>query len=251
MAREGVEDGSPVVVVLPLYVARADDPSAGAAALRDSRIHIMLGGRGPRVRVDGRWLSLAPKLPSDLLRVVAELRRAYPRERSVSISLAPNVQHQQVVDLLAALSGGLEPSFLAVGWLPDAQPVQESSLDEQVDPKSDAAFEARTALHREALRLERPAPEGLSDDEWARLQQATDPLLSCVPELERALPKRGVELRLSFADGKLVESEASGKKLPRERLDAYAECASERLLGFRMREQRDPFVLELRVSAAD
>ena len=249
LAREGAGD-EPVVVALPLYIARAEDRSAGAAALRSSRVHVQLSGRGPRFRVDGRWLEVAPKLPSDLMRVVSDLHRAYPRERSLGLSLAGDVQHQQLVDLLAALSGGMDPAFMAVGWLPDAVLEREPG----VEAGSDEAFAARTRLGRASLRFDRVAPQGaeaLPADEWARVELASEPILDCVPELERDLPKGGVSLSLSFDDGKLVEVDATGRKLPRERLDAYAGCARERLLGFRLREHRGAFTTTLTVFAAD
>lgn len=244
LEREGAEAGSPVVVALPLYVARADDPSAGAQALRGSRVHVQLSGRGPRVRVDGRWLSATATLPSDLLRLASELRRAYPRERSVSLALGPQVQHQQLVDLLAALSGGIDPAFLGVGWLPDAAIEAEPS----VDPEHDAAFEARTRLTRDALRYTHSRPADLGDDDWARLSRASEPILDCVPELEHELPAKGVSLELRFDDGKLVEAEAErrgGRAPNKERLAAYAACARERLVGFRFQDHREPLTTSL------
>ncbi|WP_106393524.1 hypothetical protein [Enhygromyxa salina] len=247
LARDQSDGGGSdkVVVALPLYVARADDLGAGARALRDSRIHVQLSGRGPRVRVDGRWLSAAPALPSDLLGLVQDLRRAYPREHTVSLALADNIRHQQLVDLLATLSGGITPSFLAVGWLPDAKIDAEMSAD----PELDRALGLRIGLGAESLAVSRTGAEALPADEWARVVQATDAILSCVPELETALPKAGVTLTLSFDARKLVRVEADGRRVARERLDAYEGCARDGLVGFQLREHEAPFTTSLVVRA--
>jgi hypothetical protein len=246
--RDGSADDQ-VVVALPLWVARAEDPGAGARALRDSRIHVQLSGRGPRVRVDGRWLSASPKLPSDLLRLVDDLRRAYPREHSVSLALADNVQHQQLVDLLAAFSGGLTPAFLAVGWTPDVDATPDPG---QADPAADRALAARLGLGRESLTVARSVTQGVAPvaNEWARVEQLSDSLLVCVTELEAPLPKQGLTLTLSFDDHKLTELHASGRKLGRDQLGALEACANDRTVGFRLREPGEPFTVSLLVSAA-
>ncbi|KIG14774.1 hypothetical protein DB30_06360 [Enhygromyxa salina] len=238
-----------VVVALPLYIARADDLGAGARALRDSRIHVQLSGRGPRVRVDGRWLSATATLPSDLLRLVGELHRAYPREHTISLGLATNVQHQQLVDLLAALSGGLTPAFLAVGWVPEAA----IEAEPKPDPAADRALAARLRLGPESLTYSRAVTQGTAPtgDEWARVERASDTILACVTELEAPLPKRGVVLSMSFDDHKLVELNASGAKLGRAQLEAYEACAKERLAGFRLREPGVAFTVALEVRAAN
>jgi hypothetical protein len=242
------EDEPPakVVVALPLYVARPDDTGAGARALRDSRIHVQLGGRGPRFRVDGRWLTDSPTLPSDLRAFVERLRRAYPRQHSVSLSLAEDVQHRQVIDLLAALAGGRSPAFVAVGWMPDVA----TERAPEADPTADRALEARLQLGPESVELVRSAPEGLPAPEWARIEQATDSLLACVPELEAPLPKHGVTLSLELEDRKLVELEARGRKIGREGLEAFEACARERLVGFRLREHGEAVKVEVIVRAA-
>ncbi|MCA9701625.1 MAG: hypothetical protein KC431_29160, partial [Myxococcales bacterium] len=131
--------GDFAVLALPLHVARADDRGPGARALRQARIHVQLDGRGPRFRVDGRWLSATAALPSDLLRLVDELHRAYPLEHTISLSLASNVQHQQLVDVLAAFTGGITPAFVAAGWMPDVEIV----ANPEGDAKLDAALAAR------------------------------------------------------------------------------------------------------------
>jgi hypothetical protein len=231
-----------VVVALPLYVARPDDAGIGARALRASRIHVQLGGRGPRFRVDGRWLAASPTLPSDLIAFIEKLHRAYPRQHAVSLSLGPDVQHQQLVDLLAALTGGRSPTFVAAGWMPDA------TIEPQ--PVADAAAERTLATRFEladtGIELGIGAsPPGVQAEDWARIGSAVESLRPCVPELEAPLPKQGLALRLEFADHELVELEASGRKLAEVSLERFEACANDRLAGFRLREHDAPLRVEL------
>jgi hypothetical protein len=233
-----------VVVALPLYVALPDDAGVGARALRSSRIHVQLGGRGPRFRVDGRWLGASPTLPSDLATFIDKLHHAYPRQHAVSLSLGNDVQHQQLVDLLAALAGGRSPTFVAVGWMPDA------TIEPQ--PVADAAAErtlaARFELADRGIEMGvGPAPPGVVDQDWARIMSAVESLRPCVPELEAPLPKQGLALRLEFADHELVELAASGKKLAAASLERFEACADDRLAGFRLREHEAPLHVELLV----
>jgi hypothetical protein len=231
-----------VVVALPLYVARPDDAGVGARALRASRIQVQLGGRGPRFRVDGRWLGSSPTLPSDLVTFIDKLHRAYPRQHAVSLSLGPDVQHQQLVDLLAALAGGRSPTFVAVGWMPDA------TIEPQ--PVADAAAERTLAVRFElaSAAIEMgvgPSPPGVQEQDWARIGSAVESLRPCVPELEAPLPNQGLALRLEFADHELVELEASGRKLAAASLDRFEACANDRLAGFRLRVHDAPLRVEL------
>jgi hypothetical protein len=241
---DGEQGPEKIVVALPLHVARPDDAGVGARALRDSRIHVQLSGRGPRFRVDGRWLDGSPTVPSDLATFIAKLRRAYPRQFAVSLSLADDVQHQQLIDLLAALAGGRTPAFVAVGWLPD--------VAIERDPKPDAVAErtlaARVELSSDAITIgigERPVE--VSEQEWTRLRSATESLRVCVPELEAALPSAGLMVQLDFADSDLVELTASGRKLAAANLQRFEACADERLAGFRLREHEAPLRVDVNV----
>jgi hypothetical protein len=226
-----LHDGeAPVVVALPLHVARPDDLGPGARALRDARIHVQLSGRGPRVRIDGRWLGAAPVLPSDTARLITELRRAYPRERVISLALAPDLQHGQVVDLLAALIGGIDPAFFAAGWMPDAELVGSPAGDAEADRK----LAARTALVAAQPQINARSLDGLDEHDRARIKQAAVALRDCVPELEVPLPKQGLTLSLELAEGRLVELAASGRALDRAALERFEGCARERLVGFRL-----------------
>lgn len=242
LPRSDSDDPGMVVVALPLYVARPDDAGHGARALRASRIHVQLGGRGPRFRVDDRWLGTTATLPSDLVTFIDKLHRAYPRQHAVSLSLDADVQHQQLVDLLAALAGGRSPTFVAVGWMPDA------TIERQ--PVADAAAERTLATRFELADpgIEMgvgPAPPGVLAQDWARIASAVESLRPCVPELELPLPKQGLAVRLEFADHELVELEASGRKLAAASLERFEACANDRLAGFRLREHEAPLRVEL------
>jgi hypothetical protein len=238
------DDPRSVVVALPLYVARPDDAGVGARSLRESRIHVQLGGRGPRFRVDGRWLGMTPTLPSDLIAFIDKLHRAYPRQHAVSLSLGADVQHQQLVDLLAALAGGRSPTFVAVGWMPDA------SIEPQpvADPAAERTLATRFELADAGIEMGvGPAPPGVPDQDWARITSAIASLRPCVPELEVPLPKQGLAVRLEFADHELIEIEASGRKLAAASLERFESCADDRLAGFRLREHEAPLRVELLV----
>lgn len=241
---EDEADPGMVVVALPLHVARPDDAGAGARALRASRIHVQLTGRGPRFRVDGRWLGASPTVPSDLVAFIDKLRRAYPRQYAVSLSIGEDVQHQQLVDLLAALAGGRSPAFVAVGWLPDAAV--------EANPATDAVGErtlgARVELSSNAITIalgERPAT--VTDADWERLRSAGESLRPCLPELEVSLPKTGLAVQLEFADFELVDLAASGRKLDKASLARFEACADDRLAGFHLREHEPPLSATLTV----
>jgi hypothetical protein len=236
-----------VVVALPLYVALPDDAGAGARALRDSRIHVQLTGRGPRFRVDGRWLGASPTLPSDLVAFVDKLRRGYPRQHALSLSLGDDVQHQQLVDLLAALTGGRSPTFVAVGWLPDAA----IERDPVPDTLGERTLAVRVELASDAITIVMPElPAGVPEQDWARVRTASESLRACIPELEVALPKPGLAVQLDFADHELVDLVASGRKLGAASLERFESCANDRLAGFRLREHEAALRVELLVRPA-
>lgn len=239
--RDDVDAGM-VVVALPLYVARPDDAGVGARALRSSRIHVQLGGRGPRFRVDGRWLGASPTLPSDLVTFIDKLHLAYPRQHAVSLSLGPDVQHQQLVDLLAALTGGRSPTFVAAGWMLDATIEPQPVADLVAERTLAARFELANTPIEMGIG---PRPPDVAEQDWSRIASAVESLRPCVPELEAPLPKHGLTLRLEFADHELVEFEAGGSKLAAASRERFEACADDRLAGFRLREHEAPLRVEL------
>jgi hypothetical protein len=231
-----------VVVALPLHVVYEDDLGPGARALRDARVEVLLTGRGPRFRVDGRWLSAAPTLPSDVQRLVTDLRRAYPRERVINLVLGGDVQPQQLVDLLAVMTGGIKPLFFAAGML-----ARTDALTPGIDPAGDRALAARLALLEANPTIAVQSSASLSEDDRARVDQATASLRECVPELEAPLPKQGVALSLEFAEGRLGRLSASARKLPVDARTRFEACAKERLLGFHLRDAEQPLTVTLTV----
>jgi hypothetical protein len=235
-----------VVVALPLHIVYDSDLSPGARSLRDARIKVSLSGRGPRFRVDGRWLSSKPALPTDVQRFIADLRRAYPGERVINVELGADVQPQQLVDLLATLTGGIDPLFLAAGMV-EPKPGEPKPTE---DPAADRALAARLALLDSKPTIAVQENATLSADDRARVEQASAGLRECVPELEAPLPKQGVTLELPFAEGQLGKLKASGRRIDAAALARFEECATERLLGFRLREPAAPVTVTLVVRAA-
>ncbi|HVH98743.1 MAG TPA: hypothetical protein VM869_08535, partial [Enhygromyxa sp.] len=209
-----------VVVALPLHLVYEGDLGPGARALREARIEVELTGRGPRFRVDGRLLSATPGLPSDVQRVVADLQRAYPRERVINLSIGGDVQPQQLIDLLATLTGGINPLFLAAGMVE----ATTSAPKPGNDPAADRALAARLALLDANPTIAVQANASLSEDDRARVEQAAASLRECVPELETALPKQGVTLTLEFIDGKLGKPRAAGKRVDAAALGRFEAC---------------------------
>jgi hypothetical protein len=195
------------------------------------------------VRLDGRWLGASPAMPSDVIALIESLRRAYPRTHAVSLALADDVQHQQLVDLLASLVGGRTPAFVAVGWLPDA------TIERTIagDPAADQALQARLQLASDQVRIGAELPSDLTELDRSRLTGAVESLRPCVPELEAPLPKQGLELELQFVAQELTELRASGRKLGKPSLVRVEACARDRLSGFRLREHEGPLLVRVRV----
>lgn len=231
-----------VIVALPLHLVYEDDLGPGARALREARIAILLTGRGPKFRVDGRWLSASPALPTDVQRFVADVRRAYPRERVIHLELGADVQPQQLVDLLATLTGGIDPLFFAAGIV-----VAEDGPKPSDDPAADRTLAARLALVDASPTIAVQPGLTLGEDDRARVDQAAASLRECVPELEAPLPKQGVTLELRFTEGKLEQLVASGRKLSAEGRQRFETCARERLLGFRLRDVVEPLTVTVAV----
>jgi hypothetical protein len=233
--RTGDEPGM-VVVALPLHVVHADEVSPGARAIREARIHVRLSGRGVRFAIDDRWLSASPEMPSDLRSLVARLHEAYPRERVIRLSLDADVQPRQLIELAAALVGGRNAAFVAIGWAAD-QPLAE--LPEKPSTAADETLALRTTLAQPRtptldIPVELPATDSGMLGELAR------DLGVCVPELERKLPKGGLAITLDFAEGKIAGSSVKAKGVPADRLDAVDRCVDERIVGRRLREHTEP-----------
>jgi hypothetical protein len=208
-----------VVVALPLQVSRPDDRGAGARAFQEARVRVHLDGRGPRFAIDGAWLSHAPTSATQLDALVREIARAYPRERAVALTMAGNVLHQQLLEVLIGLEGGEPRAFEAVGWLVGAgEPAPAKGT-------ADATLAARTRLHVDPTR----APElvqafPLARADQSRVEQLARTLGECVPELEATPPRDGVRVDLQFREGRLAEL-VVGDRVPKARRSALEACA--------------------------
>jgi hypothetical protein len=150
------------------------------------------------------------------------------------------------VDLLATLTGGVDPLFQAVGTVGLAS-VGDSSPG---DPAADRALAARLALVQANPTIVVQAAESLSEDDRDRVDLAAKSLRECVPELEAELPKQGVTLELEFVEGKLGKPRASGRRVAAAALARFEGCANDRLLGLRLRDAAEPVTVTLVVTAA-
>jgi hypothetical protein len=222
-----------VIVALPLYLSLPNDPAPGSRAFADARVRIHLDGRGPRVAVDGQWLSDTPTSGRELKELLSTVHRAYPRERAIGLSLAGNVQHQQLVDVLAVSTGGPDRLFAGIGWLA-GQPHVEPGAG-----KKSSLLDLRASLYGEpapAPALDQPFPLKKADQD--RLEGLAAELTRCLPELEAKPKANGLRLGLAFSEGRLAKVSVpnSVKKARREPIE---ECVLDIAYGFRLREHRD------------
>ncbi|MCA9711875.1 MAG: hypothetical protein KDK70_38920, partial [Myxococcales bacterium] len=168
-----------VVVALPVYVTHAGGQRPGDKAWAETRVHVHLDGRGPQVAVDGHWLAERPAGPRALRTQIEQVARAYPRERGVVVSLDGDVQLQQVLELLAAVQGGPQRPFAAVGWMADGwRPTGAAD--------GDAWLRRRAALAWTEPRMELEQPYPLQEQDQKRLEGFAEHLAVCLPELRAA-----------------------------------------------------------------
>jgi hypothetical protein len=224
------------LVVLPLQVAQADDLSPASVGFTEARVRVHLTGRGPRFAIDGAWLSAEPGPPSELAKLLDEIQRAYPREKLVGVSLAEDVMFSQLLDLLAALGGGMQPRFAAVGWIVGDAP----SLSVKRGDPAGATLDRRARLGELSnLKPELEQPYPLQTDDQQRLEEYVGRLGSCLPELEGQIPRGGLSIELHFEEGHLRIAEAKARKLDSARGDAINRCTEDVFAAFRLREHRD------------
>jgi len=230
-----------VLVVLPLEVAGPQDLGPGAQAIRDARVRFHLEGRGPRIAIDGRWLTTSPIDSPQLGRVLGMLRSAYPRERVLAITFAEDVVPLQVLEVLAAVVGGPEHRFAAAGWQVGASKPDTPRAEHDRILTRRATLGARSSLPR----LVQKFP--LRAEDQTRLEAFSKQLSACLPELELSpVPMGAIELELSFFEGRMTEvaptivrgSSAQG-------LARVAECVRQEATSFRLREHRDTVEVKL------
>jgi biopolymer transport protein ExbD len=240
---------TPAVLALGLLVARDGDKGTAESAARAARIHVHLHGRGPAFGLDGVALREPAQGGAALERRLDDIAAAYPSERMVRLTLDPDVQLQQLVELLAALEGGPARRFAAVAWQPGAGPPPSATA--KASP--DATLAARAAIGRTAFgfTLERPFPLVAHDD--ARLVELVEQFSVCLPELGAKLPEGGLTLSLPFSEGGLgpVMLGKPGKpgKLaapPQAQADFKA-CIDSRASTFRLRRHRDTMTIAVTI----
>ena len=243
-ARVGSIPGE-VVVALPMFVTRSGGTRAGDRAWAQSRVHVHLDGRGPRIALDGRWMKDRPTSPSRLRTTVETLADAYPRERGVTISLGGDVQLQQLIDLLSALQGGPDRPFKAVGWFADGtKPAGEKG-------KGEVALERRAALSWGKPHVEIEQPYPLKDDDQARLEGFASDLAVCLPELESKRAPTSITVGLQFEEGRLRSGELPDlRRLPKAGAAALLECVEEEAFALRLRNHREGITVSVTLSPA-
>jgi hypothetical protein len=229
------------IVALPVYVARSADGTPGVRALMAARVAVHATGRGPIVFVDDRPLSTIAADTRALEEQLDMVRKAYPRERIVRLTVAPDLQYQQLVDLVAALEGGAPPRWGSVGWWAGGGPPEGAE-----SPANDQRVRLRAALSLQRPRVEIDQPYTLKDDDQKRLQAFAESLAACMPELEDPRAKAGIRVQLRFEDGtlgpaKLVKPAARRKAA----LSAFASCIDEQAFGLRLRHHAEKLAVTI------
>lgn len=234
--------GGNVATALPVLVLRDGSGGSSAAAITASRVHVHVGGRGLEFALDGKWLPGIAGGGDDVERRLAAIRRAYPRERAVRITLGADVRYEQIVDAMIALVGGAAPRFAIAGWLPD-----EARPAGTPDPAVDRLLADRIAwADIGTIAIDQPFP--LAGDDQQRLRAFADALPRCLPELgPRPARPVGVEVKVTLAEGRLQS--ITPPKIPgvgAPRVTAMTDCLRDEGYALRLREHRDTMAITLR-----
>lgn len=234
--------GGHVATALPVTVVRDTAGGASTAAVTAARIHVHVGGRGVEYALDGKWLPGIAGGVDQIEARLAAIRRAYPRERTVRLTLGPDLRYEQIVDVLVALVGGTAPRFAVAGWLPD-----EARPAGTADPSLDRLLADRIAwADVRGVAIDQPFP--LAGDDQQRLRAFADALPRCLPELgTRPAKARAVEVHVTLAEGRLrtiTPPVIPGVGAPR--IAAMTTCLQDEGLALRLREHRDTMSITLR-----
>lgn len=231
------------IEAMPLRVARSADPRPSAAAFLGARLSVHLAGTGPRFYFDGRALP-DPTSHADQTELVARLRRAFPREQAVRLTLGGDVAIPQLVELLGAVAGEAKAGLWTVAWWAGGEPPATAP----------SAAAAATLQRRNDLVWERPATEvdaggQLAANDEARLSAFSRQLPSCLPELEHPIARARVELRLTFDAGRLGDiALLEPTKLPRAAVAAFRACIQAEALPLRLDARERPVQVTVRIA---
>lgn len=236
-----------VVTALPLYVTHAAGQKSGDRAFASARVHVHLDGRGPQIAIDGHWFASRPENPRALRALAQDIARAYPAERGARISLGPDVQLRQLLDLLIALAGGPERPFAAVGWFADGAMPDTGKSD------GDTLLSRRLALAWPGVSAELQQSYPLKDQDQARLEGFAEELAVCLPELSVAKPPEAVAFVLRFEEGRLrsAKLEAGRRRFAKDRVAAVLDCVEEEGYALRLRSHREAMTITATLSKAD
>lgn len=245
------DDAGDVVLALPLEVLRESDRGPASLALREARIHVHLDGHGPRLAIDGRWMSTRPSGERELGELLGRLDQAFPRERLLTLTIGPDVLLQQLLDLMRMLIGGTDRRYDVAAWSVDRDP--ENLATPSPKDAEDRRVDRRAALYSSTASATLDQPFPLPKGDQQRLETLARQLTRCIPEIEATLPAAGLRLDLSFEEGKIREVKVSGKRKRKakrrgknsdtpERSGVEA-CVDAESRGFRLREQRDPITI--------
>lgn len=235
-------DGGTVVTALPIVVVRDTGGGATTPAIIAARLHVHVGGRGLELALDGKWLPGIAGTTDEAERRLAAIRKAYPRERAVRITIGPDATHEQIVEAAVLLVGGPTRRFAALGWMPDeSRPAGtgDSSVERLLADRGQWADMRNVAI-------EQPFP--LAGDDQQRLRAFADALPRCLPELgPRPAKARTIEVRITIADGRLqpiAPPKIAG--VSAKQIAAMTSCLQDEGYALRLREHRDTLAIVLR-----
>jgi hypothetical protein len=211
-----------VLTALPIEVAGLDPVVTRAIA--EARLEVSVTGRGPTLWVDGRPVPQTDLGASAFAQLVRLAARAYPRQTVARLSVGTDVMYQQLLDVVIALEGGIDPAFKAVGlsfvWPTDAAPIESDLL------------ERRAALGRYRVAT-RDVLDDLAADDLQRFEGFAEHLRVCLPELELVRPA-SIRIALDFLDGRFREATVTGGRAAKQRKGEVVACIADEALGMRL-----------------